>query len=439
MSHILVVEDDEGVRSFLVDALGTSGHEIEAAADGAEGWRRCRERPPGLVLTDVRMPGMDGLTLLRRIKVELPDVEVVVLTAYGAVDQAVEAMKLGAFDYLQKPIESPARLRAVVEQALRRSRPHGTSESTVLTWGAPAMVPVVRAVERVAGTEATVLLLGESGTGKEVLARAIHERSVRSGGPFAAVNCASLSETLLESELFGHEKGAFTGAVARRIGRVEAAAGGTFFLDEVGELAPTMQARLLRLLQERRFELVGGTVGVAADVRWVAATNQDLARMVEEGRFRSDLYHRLAVFPIRVPPLRERPEDILPLARQLLAEVATSLKMPRLTLEPAAEQLLVTRRWPGNVRELRNTLERAAILGGERILVEHLGDVGAPVGGGVGGAGPGASPGGPMADLERHAIESALERQGGNRKRAAEQLGIGLRTLYEKLKVYGIG
>lgn len=440
MATILVVEDDEAVRSFLVEALATTGHTVTAAVDGEDGWRQVRAAPPDLVLTDVRMPRLDGLSLLRRIKGEHPGVEVIVLTAFGAVDQAVEAMKLGAFDYLQKPVESPARLRALAQQALRRAGTSAGPDDPPLTWGAPAMGAVQRSVARVAATEATVLLLGESGVGKEVVARAIHRRSVRASGPFTAVNCASLSESLLESELFGHERGAFTGAVARRVGRVEAAAGGTFFLDEVGELAPPLQARLLRLVQERRFERVGGNTPIVADVRWIAATNRDLTEMVARGAFRADLYHRLAVFPIRIPALRERREDIPPLVRLLMAEIAAELRLPTLDLEPAAEAAIAAAAWPGNVRELRNVLERAAILSGGRILVEHLDGIGPPAVGSApaGSSGPAALDGS-LADLERTAIAAALERQGGNRRRTAEQLGIGLRTLYEKLKVYGLG
>jgi DNA-binding NtrC family response regulator len=280
-----------------------------------------------------------------------------------------------------------------------------------------------------------VLLLGESGTGKEVAARAIHAGSPRRDKAFLAVNCAALTETLLESELFGHEKGAFTGANERRRGRLELAEGGTFFLDEVGELKPDQQAKLLRVLQERKFERVGGTRTLDVDVRWVAATNRDLRTMMDQGRFREDLYHRLAVFPIRLPPLRERASDILPMARALLVRVARDLGKPPLRLDAGAEKKLAAYRWPGNARELANTLERAAILAdGAQLRAEHiwLEESSSPASGVV------SLENRKLADIEREAIERTLESVGGNRRKAAEILGIGERTLYDKLKKYGV-
>ncbi|MFW2390366.1 MAG: sigma-54 interaction domain-containing protein, partial [Polyangiales bacterium] len=283
--------------------------------------------------------------------------------------------------------------------------------------------------------DATVLLVGDSGTGKEVAARAIHERSARAEGPFVAVNCAALSDTLLESELFGHEKGAFTGAHARRRGRLELAEGGTFFLDEIAELRPELQAKLLRALEERTFERLGGTRTLRADTRWVAATNRDLAAMIEAGTFREDLYHRLAVFPIRLPPLRERRQDIRPLAEELLEKIGEDLGRPGLALSDEIAAELEAAAWPGNVRQLRNVLERAAILAdGSRIGTEHLWlDAMTP------GTAPSAS-GEPetLEDIERRAVEKALDAVQGNRKQAAARLGIGERTLYDKLKRYGL-
>ncbi len=437
MATILVVDDEQGIRSFLREALRTEGHDIDEAADGSEALQKMARRAYQVVLTDLKMPGMGGTALLERIREDHPEVEVIVLTAYGTVESAVHAMKLGAFDYIQKPVSSPSEVRLLVQRAAERYRARGLSEvggeggEIRLTWGAPTMVPVARAVERVARTEATVLLLGESGTGKEVVAQAIHRLGARASGPFMAVNCAALSENLLESELFGHEKGAFTGALARRRGRIEAAEGGTFFLDEIGELKPALQAKLLRVLQERRFERVGGNQSIVCNVRWIAATHRDLKAMMKDGAFREDLYHRLAVFPIQIPPLRDRLEDLPHLAEVLAARIGANLGLRTLQIDSSAIDLLRTRPWPGNIRQLANAIERAAILAGTSTLrAEHF----------CFETEAGAAPEScarTLEDLEREAIRRALDLHGGNRRKAAEYLGIGLRTLYEKLKKYG--
>ncbi|MCC6624863.1 MAG: sigma-54-dependent Fis family transcriptional regulator [Deltaproteobacteria bacterium] len=447
MARVLVADDEEGIRSFIAEVLGEEGHEVTLAADGQAALDAAARASFHLVITDLKMPRVDGMTLLARVKAESPETEVIVLTAHATVGGAVEAMKRGAFDYLQKPLGSPAELRLLVQRALERRGlkdlvEHNQDEDEPrLTWGDPIMGPVVQALAKVARTDATVLLTGESGTGKEVAARAIHRMSKRAARPFVAVNCAALSAELLESELFGHDKGAFTGAVQRKRGKLELADGGTFFLDEIGELAPALQAKLLRVLQERTFERVGGTQTMHADVRWIAATNRDLERAIAEGRFREDLYHRVAVFPVRMPPLRERPQDILPLADHLLVRVGRTLGKPGLALAPDARAALVAHRWPGNVRELYNTLERAAILAdGTTLTRADLAMPGAP-------ASPAATtPSGAQAatagrtlqDLERQAIMDALAATGGHRKKAAERLGIGERTLYEKIKALGI-
>jgi len=442
VATILVADDEEGLRSFVAEALELSGHTVVQAADGEAAWSLLRRRSFDLLVTDLKMPNMDGMTLLAKVTAEQPEVQVLVMTAFGTVDSAVEAMKRGAFDYVQKPLESPAELRLLVDRALERRALLAirvsldeAEERAPLTWGAPAMAPVVEALEKVAPTGATVLLVGESGTGKEVAARAVHDRSERRDGPFVAVNCAALSAQLLESELFGHEKGAFTGAHARRRGRIELAQGGTLFLDEVGELKPDLQAKLLRVLQEKTFERVGGMQTLDADVRWIAATNRDLGAAIGEGQFREDLYHRLAVFPIRLPPLRDRLEDLPPLVEVLLERIAAELGRGTLRLDDGAMKRLARASWPGNVRELRNVLERAAILAdGETIEERHLWieerDAPASAGGRV--------PLRSLEELEREAIVRALEHVDGNRKQAAELLGIGLRTLYDKIKRYDL-
>jgi two-component system, NtrC family, response regulator AtoC len=436
MGRILVAEDEEGLRTFFSESLTRAGHEVVGASDGTAALALFREGGFDVFLTDLRLPGRDGMTLVRTARAEQPDVEVIIITAFGAVASAVEALKLGAFDYLEKPIASPAILRELVAAALQRHaspRPEPHLWVPQLTWGAAAMAPVVDALRRVAKTSATVLLQGESGTGKEIAARAIHAASPRRLRPFVAINCAVLSEPLLESELFGHEKGAFTGAHAQRQGRVELAAGGTFFLDEIAELRPSLQAKLLRVLEERRFERVGGSKSIEVDVRWVAATHRDLRAMVEQGAFREDLYHRLAVFPIVYPPLRERREDILPIANSLLAHLASAAGRPPPTLADEAKARIRDGAWPGNVRELRNALERAMILddgpvlGPENFSAPHA---------------PSDRSGGAdehsLEALERRAIERALAAVAGNRREAAARLGIGLRTLYDKLKRYRI-
>jgi two-component system response regulator FlrC len=443
MDRVLVVDDEEGIRTFIGEVLEGEGLRVTLAADGESAARLLDRESFHLMITDLKMPGLDGMALLRKTRVESPETEVVVLTAHGTVAGAVEAMKLGAFDYLDKPLSGPDELRLVTSRAMerrhlredaQRMRPSEDGEPVIIAEDR-AMQAVMGQVRKVAATDATVLLLGESGTGKEVLSRALHRESRRAGGPFVAVNCAAISDSLLESEMFGHEKGAFTGAVSNHRGRFELADRGTQFLDEVSELRPQLQAKLLRVLQERRFERVGGSRTIEVDARIVAATNCDLTEEMRAGRFREDLDHRLAVFPIRIPPLRERLADIIPLAEELLLRIARQLGRPTLTLDDGARARLATYAWPGNVRELGNVLERAAILsegttlGAELILTgplaatsQHLGNAN----------------GEKLEDLEKDAIRRMLALTGGNRKQTAARLGIGLRTLYDKLKVYDL-
>lgn len=443
MSSILIVDDEEGIREYLVDALSDDGHFIVSAADGIEALGQMTEHSFDVMITDLRMPGaLDGIDLLRKGRAESPEMEVIVLTAHGSVDSAVEAMKLGAFDYLQKPVGSPAELRLLVGRALERRRllalrdqSHRERETIPpLSLGDPVMLPVVKSLEKVAPTNATVLLLGESGTGKEVAARTLHQLSSRRDGGFVPVNCAAISETLMESEIFGHEAGAFTGATGSRRGRLELADGGTLFLDEIGELKLELQAKLLRVLQEQRFERVGGTRTIQVDLRWIAASNRDLATMVQEGSFREDLYHRLAVFPVTLPPLRDRKDDILPLAESLLVRICGELGRSPLRLDDSVGALIRKAPWTGNVRELANALERAAILAeGERLSAD---DLSVSLGGTL--TGPGPPEPRTMAEIEESAIREALAAAAGHRKNAAEALGIGERTLYDKLKQYRI-
>ncbi len=445
MARVLVVDDEDGIRGFLADTLEAAGHDVEQCADGESAYKTLGARAFHVLVTDLKMPGIDGMELVRRMRREQPEVEVVVLTAHGSVSGAVLAMKLGAFDYLEKPIPSPAALRLVVERALERRGLHALEERAAeasapirLGYGSRVMAEVESALRKVAPTDATVLLTGESGTGKEVAARWIHAFSKRAQGPFVAINCATLSEQLLESELFGHEKGAFTGAVQKKRGKLELAEGGTFFLDEIGEMKPELQTKLLRVLQERRFERVGGSLLIDADVRWIAATNRDLGASIRTGHFRDDLYHRLAVFPVRMPSLRERREDLPSLAEVLLARAARDLGRPALTLDEGAHAALFAADFTGNVRELGNALERAAILAeGTKLSAEDMAHVlRGPSKEKAVATDPTAAP--TMEEAEQEAIRRALDLCGGNRKKTADHLGIGLRTLYEKLKKYNI-
>ncbi len=437
---ILVVDDNEGVRSFIAEALRDSGYDVSTAPDGTDAAAMIEKQSFHLVITDLKMPKMGGMALLEKVMERSPETAVIVLTAHGTVDTAVSAMKLGAFDYLTKPLSGPEELRMVAARAVehRKLRIRGSvyALSPDMVAVDPAMVQVVSLLHKVAVTDATVLLLGESGTGKEVAAKEIHRLSGRSTTPFVAVNCAAISETLVESEMFGHEKGAFTGATEQRMGRFEQADGGTLFLDEVGELPLALQAKLLRVLQEQRFERVGGTRTIAVNVRVVAATNRHLEEEIATGRFREDLFHRLSVFPIQIPPLRERRKDIAPLAAHLLVGIGRRVGKPTLSLSAEASEVLKSHPWPGNVRELGNTLERAAIIADTDLLEPaHL--ILSPTASGSPARGV-VPAGASLKEMEREAIRQALAKTDGHRKKAADRLGIGLRTLYNKLKEHGL-
>lgn len=438
--QILVVDDEESMRLLLSSILKGEGYKIDTAANAEEALTKLEQKDYGLVITDLKMPGMDGIELVSRVREKHPDTTVVVLTAHGTVETAVEAMKKGAWDFLTKPLASPDQLRLLVkkvvdrqqmvrENLLMKAHVQGV-DADPLVAGDPKMQAVLKMIDLVAPTDATVLITGESGTGKELAARQVHLKSSRKEKPFVAVNCAAIPENLLESELFGYEKGAFTGASARKPGRFELAHGGTLFLDEIGEIPPAVQVKLLRVLQERNFERVGGTKQVAVDVRIIAATNRDLPEAVKQHAFREDLYYRLNVFPLELPPLRERPGDIVPLAGYFIRKYALRMKKNVEHLSPEAEGILLEYKWPGNVRELSNLIERAIILcTGDTIMPAHLG---------IDRAGNGEQEGGMLREMEKQAIARALEECSGNRKLTAEKLGISLRTLYYKLKEYGL-
>ncbi len=424
--RILLVEDRESLRRMLERALAGEGYEVVAAADGEEGMARVREREFDLVLTDLKLPRASGLEVLAACRAAHPEVPVVVLTAYGTVRSAVEAMRLGAMDFLEKPVEIDDLF------ALVRSLVAGEAEAEAFEApGGPAIVgrhprmrAALRLLEKVAPTDSTVLLTGESGTGKELFARALHALSGRPGGPFVAVNCAAIPEGLLESDLFGHEKGAFTGAHRRRQGRFEQASGGTLLLDEVGELTPAVQGKVLRVLEERCFERVGGAGTLTTDARLVAATNRNLEGMVEAGEFRSDLFYRLDVFPIELPPLRDRPSDMPALARHLLERLAARHGATALRLDDDAAELLAEQRWPGNVRQLANLLERAVILSERpQLTAADLRPLLAPVAG----------------DDDRQRLRHALEQTDGDKRRAAELLGVSYRTVLRRVAEYDLG
>ncbi|MBN2344514.1 MAG: sigma-54-dependent Fis family transcriptional regulator [Deltaproteobacteria bacterium] len=439
-ASILAVDDREGIRLFIKGALEKSGYHVDVAEHGRAALQKMEKQPFHLVITDLKMPVMDGMTLLTQIRQLYPQTKIIVLTAHGTIHNAVEAMKEGATDYLTKPLESPAALRELVQRTLTgiAAAPISATKESIMVADSPQMKPVLTMLRKVAPTDATVLLTGQSGTGKEVAAQQLHLLSPRRDKPFVAINCAAISAQLMESEMFGHEKGAFTGAIEQKKGRFESADGGTLFLDEVGELPLALQAKLLRVIQEQTFERVGGTTPIQVDVRIIAATNRNLLAEISEGTFREDLYHRLSVFPIHLPSLAERKEDIPPLAEHFLSRIAAKQQISALSLSEGAVQKLITHPWPGNIRELSNTLERAAIMcTPPNINADDL-IFTTPNGTMPSASTPASAATGSLKEIEKSAIQQALQETDGHRKRAAERLGISLRSLYNKLKEYGI-
>jgi len=456
---ILLVEDKDSLRAMLRLALEAQGHTVVEARDQPEAEAALRASRPAVVLSDLRLPEGDGFGVLRASKELDPELPVIVMTAFGSIQDAVAAMKEGALDFLAKPVD-PDHLLLMVERALTQRRM--ATENLILKEelaqrrGAPQIVgedpqlkQVSIALHRAAATDTTVLLEGESGTGKELFARALHALSPRADGPFVAINCAAIPETLLETELFGHEKGAFTGASARKPGKFELAHRGTLFLDEIGDLPLSLQPKILRALEEKQFERVGGTLPLKVDVRVVAATNRNLKAAVAARHYREDLFFRLSVFPIVIPPLRERTKDITTLARYFIDRFCRELNKRPLALSPAAEEELLAYPWPGNVRELQNCIERAAILTeGDTIHPRHLS---------LSFRGPAPAPeedvspwskidlSGTMTDasrrvlaeVERRKIAQALREAAGNRNRAAELLQVGYKMFVAKLKEHG--
>ncbi len=453
METVLIVDDEKNYRLIMETLLTQEGYQVLTADSAASALEVLREAEPDLVVTDMKMPGMDGLELLAAVKEIDADLPVIVMTAYGTVEKAVEAMKMGAFDYLTKPFQNDEMLLGI-GKALKLRRLVSQNRMLLgqvakklgfdnLIGQSKEMTQVYELVEKVAPAKATVLITGESGTGKELIARAIHHRSPRKDRPFISVNCSALTESLLESELFGHEKGAFTGATSTRKGRFELADGGTLFLDEIGHTTPALQVKLLRVVQERAFERVGGSRTIEVDVRLITASNKDLKGLVEEGRFMEDLYYRLNVVHIEMPPLRQRADDVPLLAVHFLEKYRQELSRGELEFEPEVLEALSSYHWPGNVRELENVIERAVVLASGWTI--GLKDLPAEVaGGGLGRMdaerfiSAGASLPEALEQFEQYLIRRALDKADYVQARAAEALGIGKSLLQYKLKKYNI-
>lgn len=449
--RILIVDDEENVRKLLSAVLTREGYQVNTAADGLAGLTTFEEWKPDLLLLDIRMPGLDGLSVLERIRRRHPAAKVILMTAFAAVDTAVTALKQGAFDYIIKPFNLDE-VKLLASRAKEMSRM--SEEISVLhrelsalyrldhfLTNSPRMKELCRTVAKVAQSSANVLVTGESGTGKELIANTIHYNSPRRQGPFVKVNCGALAEGLLESELFGHEKGAFTGASGRRIGRFEQAAGGTLLLDEIGEMPPSLQVKLLRVLQEKEFQRLGGNETLKTDVRVIGATNRSLPKMVEDGSFRQDLYYRLNVVTLELLPLRERPEDVTLLANHFLQKFSRDNGRDMIGFDRASIRLLERHNWPGNVRELANVVERAVIMSTEQIVFPE--DLPADLGQALPAAlqpykGAGHSLKERVKEAESGFIREALLHHGGNKVQTARELGISRRSLLYKIQEYGL-
>ncbi len=441
--RIMVVDDEAAMRESLAGWLTKEGYQTVTAGSGPEALSLQKDCPSDLWLVDIKMPGMDGLELLRKVKIDWPQVLVIMITAYGSIESAVEAMKQGASDYLLKPFD-PEHMLLIVEKLLKqqalleenlllKERLAEREGSLVenLVSSSPAMQPIFKLIEDVAPTETPVLITGETGTGKELVARAIHARSPRAFGPFVTINCGAMAESLLESELFGHERGAFTGAVKARRGRLEMAGGGTLFLDEVGEIPLKMQIDLLRVLEERTFQRVGGSLSLTSDFRLICATHQDLPKLIAAGRFRPDFYYRINVIAISIPALRDRPEDIQALAEHFLIRYSREMNKPVKGFTPEALRLLSAYSWPGNVRELKNVVERAvvicrsSVLGAPELVFLQ--------------PGKGEEPRGlTLQEVELEYLRRTIAASDGNISLAAKTLDIDRSTLIRKIKRYGL-
>ncbi|MBD3331368.1 response regulator [candidate division GN15 bacterium] len=451
MPNILVVDDKDSMRDMLTQTLSEEGYRVDSAANGKTALELVHNKSYDLVLTDMKMPDVDGLEVLTGVKENDEDTSVIVMTAYGTVETAVSAMKKGAFDFITKPFDTE-HLCVLVNRALENRRMQAenvllrqelmqVSGFTEIIGKSEKMQEICELVKKVSGSDASVLLQGESGTGKELFARAIHSLSLRKDKPFIAINCAAIPHELLENELFGSEKGAFTGAHARKMGKFEIAHTGTIFLDEIGDMDIQLQAKLLRVLQQKNFERLGGTRTVDVDVRVIAATNMDLSQQIAAKHFREDLYYRLSVFPITIPPLRERFQDVPELADYFIEKYCRDIRKPRKSLSRDAVKLLEKYHWPGNVRELENTIERAVILAeGKKITPEHLAirirrtdEIRLRDGSGLKEIGAHA-----QMQAERGTIIRVLKETRGNKRKTAKILKIDYTTLFDKIKKYKI-